>query len=327
MMTKRIFPVMALLALAGLTLAQNKPQTSAQNAPADDLDTIRVDVNLVNLFFSARDKNGAYLTDLKQSDFTVWEDGKQQDIRAFSRESNLPLTIGLLIDVSRSQETLIGDERRAGSQFFRTVLHDKDLAFLISFGADVELLQDFTGSARLLEKGLGELRLSAGFSGGAIPTSNPKGTLLFDSVYLAAHDQLNGQVGRKVLVLITDGADQGSTYKVKEAIEAAHRADAIIYSIYYADRRMYDGFMPSSADLRRMSEDTGGRLFEVSRRMPLDKVFDAIQEEMRSQYTLAYGSSNPAKDGAFRKIEIRPANKNTRVQARKGYFAEAGKSK
>jgi len=312
----RIAAILALLGLGGFLLAQEEP-------------VIRVDVNLVNLFFTARDKGGAYLTDLKQSDFTVFEDGKQQEIRAFSRENNLPLTIGLLIDVSRSQESLIGEERRAGSQFFRQVLREKDLAFLISFGADVELLQDFTGSARLLEKGLEELRLSAGFSGlGPIPTSNPKGTLLFDSVYLAAHDQFSGQVGRKVLVLITDGADQGSHYKVSEAIEAAHRADAIIYSVYYVDPRFYGAYGGGApGDLKKMSEETGGRMFEVNRRMSLQQIFDAIQEEMRSQYTLAYSSSNPSRDGSFRKIEIRPANKNTRVQARKGYFAQSDVAK
>jgi len=313
--TVRSISILAVLA-AAVVLAQDEP-------------TIRVDVNLVNLFFSARDKSGAYRKDLTKDDVTVFEDGKQQELRAFSKESNLPLTVGLLIDTSRSQESLIGDERQAGAQFFRQVLHDKDLAFLISFGSDVELMQDYTGSARLLEKALGELRLKGGVSGlGPIPTSNPKGTLLFDSVYLAANDQLAGQVGRKVLVLITDGADQGSHYKVREAIDAAHKADAIIYSIYYVDQRAYGGFgAPSDGDLRKMSEETGGRLFEVGRRQSLQQIFDAIQEEMRSQYTVAYSSTNTAHDGGFRKIEIRPKDKNLRIQARKGYFAEGAETK
>jgi VWFA-related protein len=303
----------AALAGVSLLLAQDEP-------------IIRVDVNLVNLFFTARDKSGAYRRDLTKEAIDVFEDGKKQEIRAFSRENDLPLTIGLLIDVSRSQETLIAEERRAGSQFFRQVLREKDLAFLISFGSEVELMQDFTNSARLLEKGLDELRVSTSFSGlGPIPVSNPKGTLLFDSVYLAANDQLKGQVGRKVLVLITDGVDQGSHYKVREAIEAAHRADAIIYSVYYVDPRMYGVYASSDSDLKKLSEETGGRVFEVSGKMPLEKIFDAIQEEMRSQYTVAYASSNEKRDGEFRKIEIKPKDKNIRVLARKGYFAEADK--
>jgi VWFA-related protein len=142
---------------------------------------------------------------------------------------------------------------------------------------------------------------------------------MFDAIYLAAHDQLAGQVGRKVLILITDGADQGSHYKIREAIDEAHRADAIIYSIFYYDPQFGGG---SPGDLSKISEETGGRMFEVNRRQSLDNIFQAIQEEMRSQYTVAYASTNTAHDGAFRKIEIRPSAKNTRIQARKGYFAE-----
>ena len=314
---RRVFTLRSILILGALVAAV----VMAQDEPI-----IRVDVNLVNLFFSARDKAGAYRKDLTKDDVTVFEDGKQQDLRAFSKESNLPLTVGLLIDTSRSQESLIGDERQAGAQFFKQVLRDKDLAFLISFGSDVELMQDYTGSARLLEKALSELRLKGGISGlGPIPTSNPKGTLLFDSVYLAANDQLAGQVGRKVLVLITDGADQGSHYKVREAIDAAHKADAIIYSIYCVDPAC--GAFGGNGDLKKMSEETGGRLFEVGRRQSLQQIFDAIQEEMRSQYTVAYSSTNTAHDGGFRKIEIRPKDKNLRIQARKGYFAEGADTK
>jgi VWFA-related protein len=298
----------AALGLCGLGWAQ------------DEESVIRIDVNLVNLFFNARDKNGAYRANLEKTDITVFEDGKPQEIKAFSREVDLPLTIGLLVDVSRSQQALIPDERRAASQFFRRLLRDKDLAFVISFGAEIELLQDYTSSGRLLEKALDELKLSAGFSGlGPIPVSNPKGTLLFDAIYLATNEQLKGQVGRKVVVVISDGADQGSHYKIKEAIEAAHRADAIVYSILYVDPN-FNGF---PGDLKRISEETGGRLFEVDRRQSLEQIFNAIEEEMRSQYTLAYSSGNTAHDGGFRKIEIRPRDKNIRIQARRGYFAES----
>jgi VWFA-related protein len=295
-------------------------------ARAQDEPVIRVDVELVNLFFTARDKSGTYLRDLTRDALTVFEDGKQQEIKNFSRESDLPLTIGLLVDVSGSQQQLIPEERNAASRFFREVLRKKDLAFLISFGSEVEELQDYTGSPQILERALGELRLSRSFSGlgGPIPTSgSPKGTLLFDSVYLAADEKLKGEVGRKVLVLITDGVDQGSHYKVQQAIDAAQKADAIIYSIYYSDPQFGVFGGGSDGDLKKMSEETGGRVFHVGRNETLSRIFSQIQEEMRSQYTLAYSASNDKKDGSFRKIEIRPKDKNVRILARKGYFADA----
>jgi VWFA-related protein len=155
-----------------------------------------------------------------------------------------------------------------------------------------------------------------------VPTaSSPKGTILFDAVYLAATEKLRSEVGRKALVLITDGVDQGSRYDVRQAIEAAHKADSIIYSVQYLDRSAYGYFGASDGDLKKMSEDTGGRMFRVSRNTTLEDIFNDIQREMRSQYSLSYTPSNPTRDGAFRKIEIRPARKDLKIQARKGYYA------
>ncbi len=294
--------------------------------------SIKVDVDVVNLLCSVRDKRGGLVANLTKDDFDVFEDGKRQEIRYFARETDLPLTIGLLIDVSVSQEGLIEAERRAGSQFFSQVLGKKDVAFLISFGAEAELLQDFTNSQKLLREALGQLRLSASVGGlhpGPVPTaSQPRGTILFDAVYLAANEKLRGEVGRKVIVLITDGVDQGSRVKLGEAVEAAHKADAIIYSVYYADpgfyRGRYGGYTfggMGDGDLRKMSEETGGRLLKVERRRPLEDIFNEIQREMRSQYAIGYTPLNPAKDGSFRRIEIRPHSKELKVQARKGYYA------
>jgi VWFA-related protein len=315
------------LAVASAVLAAVAIDSAvAQQQPAAQEDSIiRVDVDLVNIFFSVRNKQGAFVKDLAKEDFTVFEDGKEQEVRAFSRETNLPLTIGLLVDVSKSQETLIEAEKRAASEFFRKVLRPKDLAFLISFGSQAELLQDLTGSPRLLEQGLDQLRLSTSVGGlhpGPVPTANkPKGTILYDTVYMAAKDVLAREVGRKVIVLITDGMDFGSHYDLKDAIAAAHKSDAIIYSIYYVDPRAYGGFGASDSDIKKMSEETGGRVFHVGRRTTLDDIFNQIQEEMRSQYALGYSSSNPARDGGFRKVEIKPKEKDLKVQARKGYFA------
>jgi VWFA-related protein len=286
---------------------------------------LKVEVDLVNVMFSVRDKRKALVPNLTKDDFVVYEDGKEQTIKSFAQESDLPLTIGLLVDVSASQENLIEIEKHAAAQFFSSVLKKKDMAFLISFGADVELLQDSTNSAGLLRRGLNELRLStsvAGMHPGPVPTaSKPKGTLLFDAVYLAADEKLRHEVGRKVVVLITDGVDMGSHYDLRESIEAAQKADTIIYSIYYNDPSAYGYWGSSDGDLKRMSEETGGRVFKVDRNHTLDQIFNEIQEEVRSQYALSYTPANTDRNGEFRKLEIKPVRKDLKVQARKGYYA------
>ncbi|HTW64562.1 MAG TPA: VWA domain-containing protein [Bryobacteraceae bacterium] len=307
------------------------PLVPAQDAaPAKDDTTLKVEVNLVNILFNVRDKRGGLVGDLSKDDFKIFEDGQEQQVKYFNRETDLPLTIGLLIDVSASQENLIEIEKNAAYQFFGSVLRKQDLAFLISFGSDAELLQDYTSSPRLLRKGLDGLQVNSDVGGigpGPVPTaSQPRGTILYDAVYLAAADQLKGQVGRKVLVLITDGEDQGSRYKIAQAIEAAQKADAIIYGFYYVDRGFYmsHGILfggSSDSALRQMSEETGGHVFHVDRRMTLQQAFVELQNEMRSQYAIAYTPTNPAKDGTFRKIEIKTTNKDWKVQARKGYYA------
>jgi VWFA-related protein len=305
-------------ALLAITLASSQTQDS----------TIKVDVDVVNILCNVRNKAGGLVGNLEKSEFTLTENGKQEDIKYFTRETDLPLTIGLLVDVSKSQERLIDIERNAAYRFFSDVLRSKDLAFLISFGADAELLQDYTSSRQLLQKALNQLRLNApaeGLHPGPVPTVHQaRGTILWDTVYLAAADQLRGQVGRKAIVVITDGGDQGSRYKLEEAIKAAQVADAIVYSIYYADSMAYGGFgSPGDHDLRRLSEETGGRVLHVDRKHSLEDVFRQIQEEMRSQYSLGYTPSNPAKDGTFRRIEIKLKDKDLKVQARKGYYSVA----
>lgn len=313
----------ALIPILILTLAQPMlPQQPPAQAPEEE-PTIKVDVDVVNVLCSVRDKNGRLVPNLTKDDFEVYEDGKLQDIRYFARETDLPLTLGLLVDVSRSQESLIGIEREAAYRFFSDVLHKKDLAFLISFGVDAELLQDLTGSPDSLRRGLDDLRVNAGVSGihpGPVPTGKPRGTILYDAVFLASEDRLRKEVGRKAIVVISDGVDVGSRIDRSGAIEAAQKSDAIIYSIYYADpyyQYLSDGF----GDLKKMSEDTGGRALRVSGKNPLELIFKDIQEEMRSQYSIAYTPTNGVKDGSFRKVELRAKDKGLKVQARKGYFA------
>lgn len=312
-----------------LALAQSPPPPAAAEPPDDQV--IRVDVDLVNIFFSARTKKGAYVPDLTKNDIDVYENGARREISFFSRETDLPLTIGLLVDVSRSQENLIQEERMAASQFFRDMLRkDKDLAFIISFGSDAELLQDLTSSPALLQEGLGQLKVNATGGGGVTPPTIPvpvRGTVLYEAVWLAAKEKLSQEVGRKVVVIITDGVDVGSRTKIEAAIEEAHRADAIIYGILFEDPRytspMYGGFS-GEGNLKRLSQETGGRVFRVERRTPLSAIFKEIEQEVRSQYTLAFTPGGNAKDGQFRRLEIRPKNRDLRVQARKGYFPPKG---
>jgi VWFA-related protein len=308
--------ILTLLTLSGVLLAQ-------------DLPSIKVDVDLVNILTSVRDKRGALIPSLQKEDFTILEDGKAQPIKYFTKETDLPLTIGLLVDVSGSQRNLIDIERNAASQFFRDVLRKKDLAFLISFGEETELLQDYTGSSRLLTEGLGQLRVSSGVSGvhpGPVPTiGSPRGTVLYDAIYLAANEKLKGEVGRKVIVVITDGVDQGSRLTRNQAIEAAQKSDAVIYSIDYSDPGAYGPFGfgggGGEGELRKMSDETGGRVYKVDRKHPLDQVFKELQDEMRSQYSIAYTPTNEVKDGSYRHLEVRLANKDLKAQARKGYYA------
>jgi VWFA-related protein len=315
-----------ILGLCTGLLAQNPAKTppAADDQPA----AISVNVDVVSVLASVRDKRGGLVANLEKNDFTVLEDGKSQPIKYFNRETDLPLTIGLLVDVSRSQENLIGIERNAATQFFSKVLRKKDEAFLISFGEESELLQDYTSSVKLLEEGLNQLRVSGGVGGlhpGPVPTaSQPRGTVLYDAAYLAASEKLRGEVGRKVIVLITDGVDQGSKLSRNQAIEAAQKSDAVIYSIFYQDPSAYGPFGGGGGgegELRKMSDETGGRVFKVDRRHPLEEAFQELQDEMRSQYSIGYTPTNDTKDGSYRHLEIRLANKDLKAQARKGYYA------
>ena len=291
----------------------------AQDAPP----TIKVDVDVVNILFNVRDKKGGLIGNLEKGDFSIYEDGKQQDIKYFNRETDLPLTIGLLIDISASQGNLIEIEKDAASQFFGQVLRSKDLAFLISFGPDCDLLQDYTNSPRLLRAGLDGLKVNTDFVGlhpGPVPTIyQPKGTVLYDAVYLAASDQLKGQVGRKVLVLITDGEDEGSHYKIKDAIDAAQRAETLIYTIMYSD----GGFNGDGKHIMEsLAKETGGAYFEVSKKFPIDQVYALIEEDLRSEYSIGYVSDRPATTTEFRKIQLTVKRPGLVVQCRDRYWAE-----
>lgn len=306
--------------------AQGKVETE----PSDEA-TFSLDVEVVNVLATVKDRNGRLLSTLERNDFILEEDGVRQDIRYFSHQSDLPLTVGLLIDTSGSQELLIPEERSAGLLFFRSVLRpETDLAFLMSFDRDVELLQDYTDSLPLLERGLEGLRVE-------VPTRglhpNPTGskqqtsTALYDAVFLAADEMFRDQVGRKAVVVISDGYDFGSKTKLKQAVEAAQRADIVIYTVQYLDRSFaygrYFGIGSGLAALKRMSDETGGSCFRVSRGRRLSSIFRQIEEEMRSQYSIGYTPSRERSKAGFRKITLKSTRKGLRIQARNGYYADA----
>jgi VWFA-related protein len=324
----RLAAISALVLFAALLGEAQQPPQAAQ-PPGDDQTVIRVDVDLVNILFTVRTKKGQLVPDLEKNDFELYEDGKKQEIQRFSKETDLPVTLGLLIDISASQGRLIDIERDAASAFFSSVIRQKDEAFLISFGKSTDLLQDFTSSPRLLKAGLKDLRVDGGgpmVTPGTLPQMGKvKGTVLFDAVYLASTDKLRGEVGRKAIVLITDGDDQGSFYSVKDAVEQAQKSDAIVYSFYYVDPYFYSRMGMYSGggegDLKKMSSETGGHVFTVDKKHTLDDAFKDLQEELRNQYSIGYVPTNTSRDGSFRHIDIKVTRPDLVVQARKGYYA------
>lgn len=299
----------------------------AQQPPPPSGETLRVEVDVVNLFCTVKDGKGGLVTNLEASDFEVREDGKKQEVRYFARETDRPLTLGLLVDTSGSQREVLPIEKDAATQFLRQVLRPSDLALLITLDVNVDLLQDFTSEADALERALARARINAPgnpVNPGPFPTP-PTGTRLFDAIYLASKQKLGPEAGRKALILVSDGMDVGSTVKEQEAIEAAHRAEVMIYVIGIADPDFYARVMgvpyTGSGVLKTLAEETGGRAIFPSNLEELPKAFDEIAAELRSQYSLGYTPTNRAHDGSFRKVEVKVKRSGLRVQARRGYYA------
>src|ERR1700687_5808362 len=220
--------------------APHTRSTSDNEAQDQSVETLKVNVEVVQLFFNVKDKHGALITNLTKDNFDLFEDAQHQTIKYFRAESDLPLTLGILIDSSGSQMNVLDMEKEVGGSFLERTLRAKDEAFVISFDIDINLLQDFTSSVSRLKHALNEAKInnrgvscSGGPIGpqGPIPCSStgPRGTALYDAVYLASHDEFSHEVGRKAMILLTDGEDEGSRLKIKDAIEAAQKADAICY--------------------------------------------------------------------------------------------------
>ncbi|MFZ0310244.1 MAG: VWA domain-containing protein [Candidatus Sulfotelmatobacter sp.] len=342
-----LFILAVLSAAVPSALAQNsnpsdpgdvrKPAQHSDSQPSDTQtpdETIKVKVNVVGVFFNVKDKHGALIPNQTKDDFEVFEDGKPQTIKYFAAESNLPLTLGILIDSSSSQLRVLDMEKEVGGAFLRQVLTDKDEAYVIDFNIDAELVQDYTRDVHRLQAALNKVKINSGVtnpimgSGGPVPTApgSQRGTVLYDAVYLSAHDMLAKEVGRKAMILLTDGEDEGSQLKIKDAIEAAQRADAIVYVLLCADRGGYYSMGMSysgEGEMRKLTEATGGRVINVGNKFDkLREAFDQIGAELRSQYNLGYTSTNPLFDGGYRKLEIKN-KQGYKIQARAGYYATA----
>jgi VWFA-related protein len=280
---------------------------------------IRVQVNIVNLFATVRDKHKAIITGLKQDDFQVYEDGQPQEITYFSAESNLPITLGILLDTSGSEYFMLSGEKEAGSRFLARVMRKGDLAMVMTFDTDVDLLADFTEDRGVLDRAINRAQINAPSGGmiaqGPLPSSGSGGTNFYDAVYLAAHDKLSGEAGRKAVVVLTDAEDTGSKLRLSDAIEAAQRTDTVVHILLVAA----DGGDQDVA--RRLTEDTGGRMIVVRSEKNLEQAFDQISEELRNQYTLGYTPTNKKHDGTYRKIKMEMKNKDYSVLTRRGYYA------
>ena len=293
--------------------------------------TLKVTTEVVNVYAVVRQKSGRLIPDLNKDDFLLEEDQNPQVIRYFSREADTPLTLGILVDTSPSQGRVLEVEKSEAEAFLREVLRPKDLTFVLHFDVEVELLQDFTADLHLLDKAIDETEINGG-GGGPTPGTFPSGdsggaTHLYDAVYLSARELLKNEVGRKVLILLTDGEDQGSKVKLDAALEAAQKSDVIIYSIDISDRAFYSrhgmGYGGESV-LRKLSEETGGRVIQANNAKDTSVAFQQIANELRTQYLLGYTPTNTKLDGTFRKIEVKIRAGNAKVDARRGYYAPQG---
>jgi VWFA-related protein len=336
---------------------------------ADDT-KFSTDVHVVNVLVTVRDKQGKIVRNLTKNDFTVTEDGRTQSIKYFAQQSDIPLTLGLLVDTSMSQRRLIDTERDASFRFFEQVLReDKDMAFLIHFDHEVELLQDLTMSRQQLQKALDLLKTPTqgqgggrrnpqgggnrgGYPGGPYPGGGGGGgrgrggggTALYDSVLLASDELMKKQSGRKADILLTDGVDAGSKVSISTAIESAQRADTLLYSVRFYDEQAYGGGMgprmgggrrggrrmpppggrpDGKKILERLSKETGGGYFEVSKKHSITDIYHEIEEELRNQYNIGYTSDKPGGAGEFRKIQVTLKQKGLVVRARDGYYAKS----
>jgi VWFA-related protein len=325
------------LSFGWLDRAQAQQPQEKKPAPAqqkktedDDQQPIRVGTQLVNVLFSVSDKQNRYINDLTKEDIQILEDGKAQQIFTFKKETDLPLTMALLIDVSGSEKYVLPLLKETGQNFFRSViLPNKDTAAIVKFEGEPTLMQGLTSSLDRLRKALEEVAYieppPVGVFGGPTPPINSGsrqgGTSMYDAVIATASDLLAGEAGRKTMILLTDGQDTTSRMKMSDAINDALKAETSIYAIGVGDPA-YGGV--NEGKLRQLCEATGGRAYFPKGPGDLDRAFAELEKDLRQQYLIAYEPDNAAADGGFRKIEVRVSNRNPKeikIRHRRGYYA------
>ena len=315
---KAIKLLLLLVILVVSATAQNTQNAqNPQNGRPADNQTISVNVDLVNVLFTVADKKGKFITNLVKDDFKIFEDNKPQVITNFSNESDLPLTISLLVDTSGSIRDKLRFEQEAAIEFFYSAIKkNKDKASVITFDSGVDLLQDFTDEPEQLADAVRNIR-----AGG--------GTSLYDAIYLAVAEKLSKQAGRRVIILISDGDDNSSRISLTETLEAAQRSDVTIYAISTNNTAYFGSNEQERGDktLKRFSEETGGKTFFPFKLDELAANFQDISTELRSQYQMAYMSGNDKADGTFRRIRIEVNNKQLAAKSRTGYYAPRAAAK
>jgi VWFA-related protein len=287
---------------------------------AQEVPTLKTSVNVVSVLATVRDHDGRIINNLTPDDFVLLEDGIPQKIRYFSRESDLPLTIGLLVDTSRSQTRVLDEESSASYIFLDQVLREgTDQAFIAHFDTQVETIQGLTASRIKLASALQDLRIPGEVA-----------TLLYSAVKDSSQNLLQNQTGRKALILLTDGVAYKDPLSIDSAIEFAQRADAIIYSIRFSDpvpigplRAAFVGSMKEHGKLvlERMAKETGGFSYGVSKNRPIETIYSQIEEALRNQYSIGYTPTRPSSDRKFHKITLATRDRHLIVISRKGYYA------
>jgi VWFA-related protein len=375
-----LLPALLLAVSAGNAVAQTASDSTADQAAT----RMSVKVNVVNVLATVRDKHGKIVQNLSPDDFILTEDSRPQKLHYFAKESDLPLTLGLLVDTSLSQRTVLDQERSASRGFLdQMVREDQDKAFIIHFDRQAELLQDLTSSHNKLAAALDELetpqlaRASSGGPSNSDPDDYPGsgggrgqrghwggGTVLYDSIYLASDELMSKQQGRKALIVLSDGVDRGSKEGLESAIAAAQKANTMVYAIYFKGEEGFDhrgggfgrrhggwggmggpriggpgmggggmgrgggGRYPREEErpdgkkiLERIATETGGRLFEVSKKQPVEQIYTSIEEELRNEYNIGFTPDAEGASPGYHKIQLTAKKKDLTVQARQGFYA------
>jgi VWFA-related protein len=315
------FVLMFCLVAAGLARVPRTAMAAqdATPAPQDASQTpIRVESGLVNLFVTVRNKDKQIITDLVQDDFKVYEDGQEQKIAFFSKESDLPITIAMLLDTSGSETNMLPAIQDAGSRFLRRVLRKGDEALVISFDSNIDLLADFTDDQDVMESAIRRTKINVPTGMGPFSVTQSGGTHFYDALYLASHDKLSDEAGRKAIIAITDANDEGSDLQIPAAVEAAQRTDTVVHVLMVYDPAYGP---PGYDEAKKITDETGGRTIPVRGTKNLEEAFDQISEELRSQYTIGYYPTNTKRDGTYRKIKVEVQQKDMDALARKGYYA------